>query len=234
MVVLVGCFDCRSRRAARGTVRSRANSSRKRRSLVLPLRSEGRKSVGSRVRAVKLEVGGGPAARQFAKAEGRVGTRRWKALRAGKTVSFDEGAGRSGSGGTSRFRLRVSRQGASEVGSSSLLTVENAGAEGRRSRGSSIERPRQERTAPAPSSDDERSVDRKPPKLVMHRQVHDHSSCSLGLWLHRTCRGRKIASPRESSVRAGARVVIAVAEVGEKHLLDRGSVSREAGGKSTR
>jgi hypothetical protein len=187
MVVLVGCFDCRSRRAARGTVRSRANSSRKRRSLVLPLCSEGRKSVGSRVRAAKLEVGGGLAARQLAKAGGRVGTRRWKALRAGKTVSFDEGAAEAVLAVGRSFGFGVSRQEASEVGSSSLLTVENAGAEGRRSRGSSIERPRQERTAPAPSSDDERSVDRKPPKLVMHRQVHDHSSCSLGLWLHRTC-----------------------------------------------
>jgi hypothetical protein len=52
-VVLVDRFDCRSRRAARGNVRSRAKSSRKRRGLVLPHRSEGRKSVGSRPRVAK-------------------------------------------------------------------------------------------------------------------------------------------------------------------------------------
>jgi hypothetical protein len=53
LVVLVDRFDCRSRRAARGDVRSRAKSSRKRCGLALPHRSEGRKSVGSRPRVAK-------------------------------------------------------------------------------------------------------------------------------------------------------------------------------------
>lgn len=189
-------------------MRSRVNSSRKRRSLVLPLVAKGERASEAGFGRQSSRSVAGSRPRQFAKAEGRVGTRRWKALRAGKTVSFDEGAAEAVLAVGRGFGFGISRHGASEVGSSSSLTVENAGAEGRRSRGSSIERPRQERTAPAPSSDDERSVDRKPPKLVLHRQVHDHSSCSLGLWLHRTCRGREIASPRESSVRAGTRVVI--------------------------
>jgi hypothetical protein len=52
-VVLVDRFDCRSRRAACGVVRSRAKSSRKRRGLAPPHRSEERKSVGSRTRVAK-------------------------------------------------------------------------------------------------------------------------------------------------------------------------------------
>jgi hypothetical protein len=55
-VVLVDRFGCRSRRAARGVVRSRAKSSRKRRGLALPHCSEGRKSVGSRPRVAKPGV----------------------------------------------------------------------------------------------------------------------------------------------------------------------------------
>jgi hypothetical protein len=55
-VVLVDRFDCRSRRAARGVVRSRAKSSRRRRGLASPHRSEERKSVGSRPRVAKPEA----------------------------------------------------------------------------------------------------------------------------------------------------------------------------------
>jgi hypothetical protein len=64
-VVLVDRFDCRSRRAARGVVRSRAKSSRRRRGLVSPHRSEGRKSVGSRPAGGKTR---GPVAGQLSRA----------------------------------------------------------------------------------------------------------------------------------------------------------------------
>jgi len=80
-VVLVDRFDCRSRRAACGVVRSRAKSSRKRRGLVPPHRSEGRKSVGSRTRVAK------PGDRWRVSSYEQA-TRRGKALRAGKVTSF--------------------------------------------------------------------------------------------------------------------------------------------------
>lgn len=88
-VVLVDRFDCRSRRAARGVVRSRAMSSRKRRGLVLPQRraKERRKPV---VGGKALEPVAGPRS-GGRESERPAGTRRGKALRAVKPISFDEG-----------------------------------------------------------------------------------------------------------------------------------------------
>jgi hypothetical protein len=84
-------FDCRSRRAARGTVRPRAKSSRKRRRLALPHRSEGRKSVRKPESGGKVRSRWRVRVRGHGESHGRAGTRRWKALRAGKANPFDEG-----------------------------------------------------------------------------------------------------------------------------------------------
>lgn len=106
------------------------------------------------------------------------------------------------------LRRSCSRQGASEAGSSSSRTVEKAVAKGRRPRGPSIVRPRQERTAPAPASDDARSV--VDPAEAGVRTVKC-AAARVVRWSFgsngRAGRVKARPSPRESNVRAGARVV---------------------------
>jgi hypothetical protein len=159
-VVLAVRFDCRSRRAARGIVRPRAKSSRKRRSLALPHCSEGRKSVGSRSGTAKsrarwrAHVRGASCKRRTEWA-----TRRWKALRAGKVASFDEEATEAVLAVLGEFRLQECRDRKRQrqvlPPRARLTRPSRRGAV----RGVHRSRdPNQERTVPAPASDDVRSV----------------------------------------------------------------------------
>jgi hypothetical protein len=183
--VLVDRFDCRSRRAARGVVRSRAKSSRKRRSLAPPHRSEGRKSVGSRPGVAKPEVRWRVRVEAVAKAIALRATRRGKALRAVKPTSFDEEVAESVLAATRGFGPAASRHGASEARSSSSRAAENAAAKGRRLRDPSIRdatrssrrsRPRQKTMVVWSST----------PKLAALRQQAQSLESSGGASLQRT------------------------------------------------
>jgi hypothetical protein len=93
-----------------------------------------------------------------AKAGAERATRRGKALRAGEAAPFDEGAGEAVLAAARGFGCAASRQGASEIRSSSSRAVENTAATGRRLRGLLDRETHQEQPAPAPSSDDAGSV----------------------------------------------------------------------------
>lgn len=133
-VVLVDRFDCRSRRAARGTVRSRAKSSRKRRGLAHPHVARGERASEAGRGWQNPRSGGGSAFEAVAKAIVERATRRGKALRAVKPTSFDEGVAEAVLAAAAGFGLTASRQGASEARSSSSRAVENAAAKGHRLR----------------------------------------------------------------------------------------------------
>jgi hypothetical protein len=224
-VVLVDRFDCRSRRAACGVVRSRAKSSRKRRGLAPPHRSEERKSVGSRARVAKPEFRWRVHVRGAGESRRRVDTRRGKALRAVKPISFDEGVAAAVLAVSGGFGRPAPRQGASEARSSSSRTVENAVATGRRLRGSSIGKPTRSSRRSHPRQKTKGAWSNSS-KLAAPRQGCSHSSRSVGLWLQRTWPGsrKRSGSPRESdrSSRCSCRENRAVAEIGETRLLRLG------------
>lgn len=108
-VVLAECFDCRSRRATRGAKRPRAKSSRKRRCLALLIRATGEGALEAGFGRQSSRSVAGSRPRPFVKADGRVSTRRGKALRIGKAVSFERGRGGSGSGGRSEVSASACR-----------------------------------------------------------------------------------------------------------------------------
>jgi hypothetical protein len=158
-VVLVDRFDCRSRRAARGTVRPRAKSPRKRRRLVLPHCSEGRKSVrkpdsggkargtvaGPRSRWLRKRPSSGHSSMEGASSRQsrlfltrRRGKRFWRPIKQYATLRRDRERQRQVLPPRSRL-TRPRRRGAGR-------------------RGPSIERPRRNARRPHPPSDDEGSV----------------------------------------------------------------------------
>jgi hypothetical protein len=93
-----------------------------------------------------------------AKAGTERATRRGKALRAVKPISFDEEVAEAVLVVSRGFGRAASRQGASEARSSSSRAVDKAVAKGHRLRVSSIGKPNQEQPVPAPASEDDGRV----------------------------------------------------------------------------
>jgi len=184
-VVLVDRFDCRSRRAARGVVRSRAKSPRKRRGLALPHVAKGERASEAGRGWQSPRSGGGSAFEAVAKAIAERATRRGKALRAVKPALFDEGAAEAVLAATGGLGLAASRQGASEARSSSSRAVENAAVKGHRLR--------DPRSGMPPGAAGARTLVRRRRERGRARRSwrryvkkRSHPGRPVGLWLQRT------------------------------------------------
>jgi len=183
--VLVDRFDCRSRRAARGVVRSRAKSPRKRRGLALPHVAKGERASEAGHGWQNPRSGGGSAFEAVAKAIAERATRRGKALRAVKPALFDEGAAEAVLAATGGLGLAASRQGASEARSSSSRAVENAAVKGHRLR--------DPRSGMPPGAAGARTLVRRRRERGRARRSwrryvkkRSHPGRPVGLWLQRT------------------------------------------------
>jgi len=159
-------------------------------------------------------------------------TRRGKALRIVKSTSFDEEVVEAVLAETRGFGLSVSATGSVRGSFFLLARGRKRRREGAPSEGS-LDRGCQPGAAGARTLVRRRRACGRT-RRSWRRYVNErsHSRGPVGLWLQRTCRRgvNNVFLHLESRTgRAGARVVMAVAEVGETHLLRfSGRVSREA------